>query len=243
MSIILLLILITYQAVAAITDMRDIKKFKGMKITEKIRLNFYKEAIIWGWIPVLILFVAIAFLPMSFWDIGLRKIALSDYRWMNIVVVIISVIVTVSLMYQVFMYFTSEQYRKEAATEFENKKSSSNHYDSVVVNLLLPHTLKEKKYFLFVSLTAGICEEIFLRGGVMFLLADIFPDLHIVVIGLTASVLFGLFHCYQGLFGIIKTGVAGIFFVMLYIATGSLIPGMILHFFMDFSSAFIVKEE
>lgn len=48
---------------------------------------------------------------------------------------------------------------------------------------------------------------------------------------------------YQVLFGIIKTGIAGMFFAMLYISTNSIVPGIVLHFFMDFSSAFILKEE
>lgn len=115
--------------------------------------------------------------------------------------------------------------------------------DSVVENLLIPRIFREKKYFLFVSLTAGICEEVFLRGCVMFLLGDIFPMLPLVWIAVISSVLFGLFHLYQGISGIIKTGVIGLFFAGLYIATGSIIPGILLHFCVDFSSAFLLKEE
>ena len=46
-----------------------------------------------------------------------------------------------------------------------------------------------------------------------------------------------------GLFGIIKTGISGLFFAVIYISTNSIIPGIVLHFFMDFSSAFILKAE
>lgn len=243
MSIILLLILITYQTVASVMDMRDIKKRKGIDITEKMRLDFYKETIIWGWVPVCIIFLFIIFTSMSLQDIGLRKIVLSDFMWLNIIVFIIMGIVVISLAYQVIMYFSKEEFRKETAIEIENKKNSDSYYDKVVFNLIVPRTLKEKKYFLFVSLTAGICEEIHLRGCLIFLLRDILPDLHIAVIGVGASLLFGVFHCYQGLSGIIKTSILGVLFVAIYFATDSLVPGIVLHFLFDFSSAFLVRGE
>lgn len=41
----------------------------------------------------------------------------------------------------------------------------------------------------------------------------------------------------------IKTGVVGMLFVMLYLVTDSLVPGIILHFGVDFSSAFLIREE
>ena len=77
----------------------------------------------------------------------------------------------------------------------------------------------------------------------MFLLADIFPDMHIAVIGIIAALLFGAFHCYQGLTGVIKTSAAGMLFVALYLVTDSLVPGIILHFLVDFSSAFLVDDK
>lgn len=243
MNIIFISILIAYQTVVSVMDMRDVKRFKGMEITEKIRLDFYKEAIIWGWIPVWIIFLFAAFSPMSLQDIGLRRITLSDSAWFNIVVFIMAGVIVISLAYQMIMYFTNETFREELAIDAENKKNSSNHYDSVMFKVVLPRSLEEKKYFFFVSLTAGICEEIYLRGCLMFLLMDMLPDLHIVGIGLIASLLFGLFHCYQGLLGIIKTSLGGILFVLIYLATDSLVPGIILHFFFDFSSAFILREE
>lgn len=240
MNSILLIILITYQTIVSVMDMGDIKKFKGIEITEKIRLDFYKEAIIWGWIPVWIIGLFIAFSPLSLGDVGLREITLSNSMLWNSIVFIITGVMMLSLLYQTIMYFISEEFRRKNAIEFNNRKNSNHHYDNVVLNLLVPHTLKEKIHFFFVSLTAGICEEMHLRGCVMFLLADIFPDLHIVVIGLIASLLFGVFHCYQGVFGVIKTSMAGMFFATLYIVTDSVIPGIILHFCMDFSSAFII---
>lgn len=243
MSVVLLLILITYQTVASVMDVRDAKKFKEIDITEKIRLDFYKEGIIWGWIPVGIILLFISFSSMSLQDIGVRKITLSDYWWLNIVVFLIMGVMVILLVYQILMYLIKEEYRREVATEIENKRNSNNHYDNITSNLLLPRTLKEKTYFFFVSLTAGICEEIHLRGCIMFLLSDIFPNLHVMIVGLIAAMLFGLFHCYQGVAGVIKTSIGGMLFVFIYLVTDSLVPGIVLHFFFDFSSAFLIREE
>lgn len=242
MSILLLIVLIVYQAIVAISDMRDLKKFKGATIIEKDRIKFYKEAIIWGWVPVGIIFLFSLFSTISLEDIGFRKITFSDFTWLNGTVFIVAGVMIILLVYQILMYFVSEEYREKAAIDIENRKVSDKDYDSIAMNLLIPHTLKEKKYFFLASLTAGICEEIFLRGCVMFLLTDIFSDLHITVIAIISSALFGLFHAYQGLFGMIKTGIGGIFFAVLYVSTNSIVPGIVLHFFMDFSSAFILKE-
>lgn len=242
MSIILLVILIAFQTVVSVTDARDIKRQIVTDTTEKIRLKFYKEAIIWGWIPVGIIFLFVTFTSMSWRDIGFRSIALSDYKWLNITVLAITGIMAGTLIYQIAMFFFSEKYRKDVAKMIDDKINSGNHYDKVTLGLLIPHTLKEKVWFLFVSLTAGICEEIHLRGCIMFLLSDIFPHMLIAVIGIIAALLFGFFHCYQGLSGVIKTSIAGMLFVALYLATDSIVPGIILHFLVDFSSAFLIND-
>ncbi len=243
MSMIILVVLITYQVVMSIVDMYDIRKRKGMNITEKERIHFYKETIIWGWVPVCIIFLFVAFTDMNLQDIGFRKSVLSQYVWLNIVVLGIAGIMTIMLVYQMIRFLSDEAFREAIALEIVNKKNGNNHYDEVVYNLLLPRTFKEKVYFFFVALTAGICEEIHLRGCIIFLLTDIFPDMHIVVIGLIASLLFGLFHCYQGVSGILKTSVGGMLFVAIYLVTSSLVIGIILHFLFDFSSAFLIKED
>lgn len=242
-SIILLLILIVFQFIMSLMDARDVKKLIGADITEKVRIDFYKGAIIWGWVPVVIIAIFVTFTSTTWQDMGLRNILLSDFKWLNIVVLGLACIVAVLQVYQAIMYLFSKKYRKEIAVVLEDKMNSGNHYDRVILCLLTPRTLKEKIYFFFVSMTAGICEEIHFRGCLMFLLSDVLPYVHIGVIGVIAALLFGLFHCYQGLSGVIKTGVVGMLFILIYLVTDSLVPGIILHFWIDYSSAFLIREE
>jgi len=58
------------------------------------------------------------------------------------------------------------------------------------------------------------------------------PTLLILII---SSVIFGCSHVYQGMSGIAKSAVIGSIFGLLFLATGSLIPPMILHFLIDIS--------
>lgn len=243
MNIILLLILITYQIIMSVMDIHDMKKYKKIHITENVKLHFYKESIIYLWIPILIICVFAFIGNFSFQELGLRKITLGSNIWMNVITLIVSLLILCILIYQVVLYFINDKYREELAIEIERRRASKDHYERVTTSLVIPGTIKEKQLYFFVSLSAGICEEVIWRGCLLYLLADIFPSLPMVFIGGIACTLFGLFHCYQGWYGILKTGILAILFVLIYWVTDSLILGIILHFLFDFSSAFMVREE
>lgn len=242
-NMILLILLLVYQTVASIMDLRDMRKYKKIKITEKVKLSFYKETIVWGWVPALIVFAFVFFSKLSLDDIGIRKMMFGDIIWLNVITLIISLIILCILLYQVYLYFTNTAYRKQMQEELDIRKKSSNYYNRVTASLVVPYTVREKRYFFFVSLTAGICEELVWRGCILFLLAELFPALHFVVISGIACLLFGLFHCYQGWYGILKTSIIAVLFVLIYQTTGSLLLGMLLHFLFDFVSAFLVGKE
>lgn len=77
--------------------------------------------------------------------------------------------------------------------------------------------------FLVVSwTTAGFGEEVIWRGFVMGRLARLFGgERRAWIVALVAtSVIFGLLHLYQGITGVVLTGVAGLFLGLLYLAGG-----------------------
>jgi membrane protease YdiL (CAAX protease family) len=99
----------------------------------------------------------------------------------------------------------------------------------------LPVTEKEKKVWIYVSLTAGITEEIIYRGFLLFALSFLFPDLSVWLVILLSSILFGLAHTYQGFVtGVVRTTIFGIVFSVLYMGLGSIVPLIILHFLIDY---------
>jgi membrane protease YdiL (CAAX protease family) len=101
------------------------------------------------------------------------------------------------------------------------------------VAALLPRTAAERRVFAFLALTAGICEEVLYRGFGLAALRWAAPGMgNRALIGVTA-VAFGMAHLYQGVRGVVLTGLAGAYFAWIAISTGSLVPVMVLHAVLD----------
>ena len=95
---------------------------------------------------------------------------------------------------------------------------------------ILPRTPAEYRWFLALSITAGICEELLFRG---YFFAIAWPYLTLAGVVVASAAIFGLGHAYQGVRGIVKTAVIGLLFGAIYVATGSLVWPMILHALLD----------
>lgn len=90
-------------------------------------------------------------------------------------------------------------------------------------------------------MTAGVAEEFLYRGFLSLALIQLIPIINLTLTALICSIIFGLAHSYQGVSGVIRTGLYGLLFHALYIATGSIIPGIILHFSIDLSARDLPK--
>jgi membrane protease YdiL (CAAX protease family) len=117
----------------------------------------------------------------------------------------------------------------------KKKVSSQQLNDSLdTVRRLLPKTSTERAVWIVVSITAGICEEVLYRGWLLSLFA---ATLGSVWLGLLiSSIIFGFAHAYQGRPAILGTGAIGAIFGFLFILSGSLIPGQVLHAAMDLNN-------
>ena len=94
----------------------------------------------------------------------------------------------------------------------------------------LPQDRADRALFRPLSITAGITEEWLFRG---WLLAVLTPLAGVGGAIAASTVLFGLAHAYQGVGGIVKTGLVGLFFAGLAWATGSLWAPILLHAVVD----------
>jgi membrane protease YdiL (CAAX protease family) len=106
---------------------------------------------------------------------------------------------------------------------------------------LLPDTAVERFGFVLLSLTAGVCEEALYRGFLIRYLHDGVPGLPLLLALAAASLAFGLAHLYQGGPGVIRTGLAGLAFGLLFLLSGSLIPGIVLHALVDLQGAYVLR--
>ncbi|MCM3618322.1 CPBP family intramembrane metalloprotease [Sutcliffiella horikoshii] len=212
---------------------REFQKFKvEVKTNENARVKFYKNSIIGLWVPTIFIFLLIGFTELTVQDIGLSMPSLNTQTlgpWVTYIVFAIALLYTIGILYYSIGYHYSYKI-SEKMRQVRQKESDSTSFLEI-----LPVTKREKEVWNYVSLTAGITEEIIYRGFLMFALSFLFPDLSIWVVILLSSILFGLAHTYQGLVtGVIRTTIFGIVFSILYIGLGSIVPLIILHFLIDY---------
>lgn len=101
------------------------------------------------------------------------------------------------------------------------------------VAALLPRTTAERRMFVAVALTAGVAEEIVFRGFLLVYLTEVFPPTGLGVAMVVSSLLFGLAHSYQGVLGVLMTGLAGYWLAGLFVVTGSLLLPIVVHALVD----------
>ncbi len=99
--------------------------------------------------------------------------------------------------------------------------------------VLLPRSLPERRLFALVGVTAGVCEEWLYRGFFLAVGAALLPQLPTGGLVVLAAVAFGAAHAYQGLPGVLTTGVLGGVLAALYLQTGSLLLPVLLHIVID----------
>ncbi len=97
---------------------------------------------------------------------------------------------------------------------------------------LLPRSAAEKQRWVWVSLTAGFCEEIIFRGFLFYYAQSVLvlSTLSAIVF---SSVIFAASHFYQGPANMLKVGVVGALLGALYAATHSLFFCVVLHVLLD----------
>jgi membrane protease YdiL (CAAX protease family) len=91
---------------------------------------------------------------------------------------------------------------------------------------LMPRTRAERWGFRALSVTAGVCEELFYRGFVTWYLGALAGPAAAL---LGAALLFGVDHAYLGRKHVARTGLVGLAFGLVTLLVGSLWPVMIIH--------------
>lgn len=152
----------------------------------------------------------------NFASIGIKK---ADFHWKNFAIGIIFLFSAIMVM-----------------NLLANILGNYNIFNVEDITYLLPRTLSERIFWIILSISAGIAEELAFRGFVLtrmeILTGSIWPG---VIIG---SACFGIGHLYQGWSGVILIAIYGAMFSLLFYARGSLIPCIVAHILQDILSAF-----
>lgn len=106
------------------------------------------------------------------------------------------------------------------------------------LEVMLPHSRDELPRFFALSATAGVCEELLYRGYMIWYLAH---WLGIIPAAALAALMFGAGHAYQGWRGVLTTSAVGVFLAAVYVVSGTLFAGMLLHALMDAHSGQLMQ--
>lgn len=112
------------------------------------------------------------------------------------------------------------------------------------MRFMLPVTGRERQWWILVSLTAGVCEEILYRGFVtQYFSGSLGAAISLGTVGawLTASLFFGLAHAYQGVTGIVRSGLGGLLLGVIAILSGGLLIPIVLHFLFDLQLLWVYR--
>lgn len=101
------------------------------------------------------------------------------------------------------------------------------------VLVLLPRTVRERRAYALLALTAGLCEEFLYRGLFLAVCTALAPDLGPARAVLASAAAFGIAHLYQGPWGMLGTGVVGGCLTVLYLGSGSLLLPVCYHALLD----------
>jgi membrane protease YdiL (CAAX protease family) len=112
--------------------------------------------------------------------------------------------------------------------------------ETPLLHQLLPRTLPEKAVFVFLSLAAGVGEEIAFRAfaipGLFLLTGSWWGSV------LVSSMAFGTLHGYQGWLGVARTGAMGFLLGAVFILSGSVWPAVLAHAALDLISGLYLGD-
>jgi membrane protease YdiL (CAAX protease family) len=86
----------------------------------------------------------------------------------------------------------------------------------------------------FLVVVVAIAEEIIFRGYLILRLRTITGNA--LAAAILSSIVFALGHGYEGTAGVLTVGFMGLFFALVYLARGSLVAPMVMHFLQDFTA-------
>jgi membrane protease YdiL (CAAX protease family) len=103
---------------------------------------------------------------------------------------------------------------------------------------LLPRNAAERWWAAFLSINAGMSEELFFRLALPLLIVLVTGN--VIVAFAAATIVFGLMHLYQGWVGVVMTGLVGAVMSAIYLASGSIWIVATLHAVMDLNGLILM---
>jgi CAAX protease family protein len=180
----------------------------------RVRLKAYRVAISMQWLRVLATAAIWWFTRRPLSDLGLEL-----HLGGGLIGVVLGLAIVIPIMVD---------QRRRAITDPDTLAEVRKRLEPV--RFLVPHTRSELGPFVWVSITAGVCEELLYRGYLIWYFSHVLPWWAAAIV---AALAFGIGHAYQGTRGVVITTLLGAFLAAVYFLTGSLYASMLIHALMD----------
>ena len=220
--IFIVLLFIVQPIYGAYSYRRYVAKVEAGEAEDRIKL--YKETIALEWVAFAVVAGAWTLLSRPIAELGFVTPGGSGF-WGGAAAL---ALVTAYLVYSVF-----------AAKKMSNADKSKQIDALGKLRYIAPQNSHDYRYFISVSITAGIVEEFLYRGFAFWYLAHFMPIWAVVVV---SSVAFGLGHSYQGVSGMVRVTLIGLAFGAFYVWTGSIWLPMLAHAILDIVQGAAIVE-
>lgn len=118
------------------------------------------------------------------------------------------------------------------ATVVRAKKSMKSKIQTLGdIDALVPQNVSERKLGIYISVAAGINEELFFRAALPVVLFAITRNVSLAIV--ISIVVFGLGHIYQGWKGVLGTAVLGWILFKVFVLSGNILVPILLHIAID----------
>ena len=219
--------------VAPVWDLWQTRRLKRNP-SSGAKIRYYKTLIAWLWIATVAAYVAVGVRPVFTVYPAADEIPwLLQHAWVFYVVEgVIALFVALILLPVVVVV------RKKLRKQPRSYKSAEAFRS---LSYFFPATWNERRWFAFLCITAGVCEESLFRGFLLHYL-HVFPfSLSLTAALLISSVIFGLQHLYVGVSGAAATVFIGLIFGLMFLLTGSLLLPILLHAVTDLRMLVILR--
>ncbi len=188
------------------------------------RVVLYRQTMLGQWIGFLVLLVGWWFLGRPFEALGLHGEMSTGFAVTAVLGLAALALLGVMAFRLRHASFEEKQAQREKLGELEP---------------FLPQDDRDLRSFFALSVTAGVVEELLYRGFVLWVLAQWMPLWAAVLL---SSLAFGLAHSYQGVGGMLRTGLMGLLFAGLFVASGSIWLPMLFHALFDIVQGVQIRE-
>jgi uncharacterized protein len=206
------------------------RRFEGrLRADPGARRSFYRRLLVLEWGLAVVVGVVMAAAP----DVGAAALGLRlPQRVPGVPTVVAVAVVVVLVLLSTRALLTGALVR---GPQPARRPREGRHTEPAVhaTLALLPRTRAERRLFTVVGVTAGLCEEWLYRGFLLAVVSALAGGAPTAVLVAVAGAAFGLAHAYQGVTGIVTTGVLGAVLAALYLGTGSLLLPVVLHALID----------